>query len=275
MKKKAVFISDLDGTLLKSDGTVSRRNLQLFHSLEKRVIRVIATGRSISSFRGVIDKNFPIDYLIFSCGAGVLDFKTDEILVKNIIPYYKIENLVKFLMEMKIGFALQKEIPKNHKLYYFRGDNHSEDFDRRLSIYRSVSTEIFDEIPRENFTQAIVIIDSFSEMKQLSSLIGERFPEFSIVWSTSPLNHNSTWIEIFPKSVSKSGGVKRLLELKEIDKIPIIGVGNDYNDLDFLKFADKGYMVENGPEDLKGEFEVVPSFENDGVYFAAKRSNLI
>jgi len=50
-----MIISDLDGTLLKDDQTVSQRDVQSLEELGDRgLLRVIATGRSPFSFSRVI-----------------------------------------------------------------------------------------------------------------------------------------------------------------------------------------------------------------------------
>jgi hydroxymethylpyrimidine pyrophosphatase-like HAD family hydrolase len=39
----------------------------------------------------------------------------------------------------------------------------------------------------------------------------------------------------------------------------ICGLGNDYNDIDFLNITGKSFMVENAPEDLKKMYELTVS----------------
>ena len=59
--------SDLDGTLLNMDKTVSADDFSTLNSLgDKNIYRVIATGRTLFSLKEVITKDFPIDYIIFS-----------------------------------------------------------------------------------------------------------------------------------------------------------------------------------------------------------------
>jgi hydroxymethylpyrimidine pyrophosphatase-like HAD family hydrolase len=70
-ESRGLFVTDLDGTLLRSDRTFAQSDLKALHRLgELHIIRVIATGRSIFSFNTVVDSALPIDYVIFSTGAG-------------------------------------------------------------------------------------------------------------------------------------------------------------------------------------------------------------
>jgi hypothetical protein len=66
---RGVCFTDLDGTLLNGDGSLSSVNQQALHHLaDQGVLRVAATGRSLYSARKVLDPAFPIDVLIFSSG---------------------------------------------------------------------------------------------------------------------------------------------------------------------------------------------------------------
>ena len=70
---KIVF-TDLDGTLLNSDQHPGRRDLEMLHRLgEQGIVRVIVTGRNLFSLSKVLGDDFPVDYVIFSTGAGILD----------------------------------------------------------------------------------------------------------------------------------------------------------------------------------------------------------
>jgi hydroxymethylpyrimidine pyrophosphatase-like HAD family hydrolase len=67
-----LFVTDLDGTLLRSDRTFAPSDVAALRRLgERGVVRVLATGRSLYSFAKVGAAAAPIDYLVFSTGAGM------------------------------------------------------------------------------------------------------------------------------------------------------------------------------------------------------------
>ena len=81
MSAPKFLVFDLDGTLALPDGTFRQGDLETLRRLgEQRIPRTVATGRSPHAARKLMWPDFPIDYLIFSCGAGVQDWKTGEIL---------------------------------------------------------------------------------------------------------------------------------------------------------------------------------------------------
>ncbi len=102
-------------------------------------------------------------------------------------------------------------------------------------------------------------------------LVGTKLEFLPAFQTTSPLDGKSTWIEIFPTTVSKSQTAAWLAAELQIDKRQIVSVGNDYNDLDLLEWTDCSYVVDNAPADLKNRFATVASHNNGGVAEAARR----
>ena len=73
--------TDLDGTFLRNDKSISAENIIALHSLgEKKIIRVIATGRNLKKTLEVISPETPFDYIVFSSGAGVYDHRQNKLL---------------------------------------------------------------------------------------------------------------------------------------------------------------------------------------------------
>jgi len=76
-----MVVTDLDGTLFQRDRRPSPRNLRTLVKLGRRGrLRVIATGRNLFSARKVLPLDFPVDYLLFSSGAGIMDWPAQKLL---------------------------------------------------------------------------------------------------------------------------------------------------------------------------------------------------
>jgi len=97
-----IFVTDFDGTLYRDDRTISNVDIETIEKLGKlNVKRVIATGRSFYSALKVIPEHFPIDYLIFSSGAGVMEWENKKIIKTYSLNKTQIENTVKILIVIK------------------------------------------------------------------------------------------------------------------------------------------------------------------------------
>ncbi len=272
VKPCGLFIMDFDGTLLRSDRTVALEDLDALRQLgELGIIRAIATGRSLFSFNTVTISNLPMDFVIFSTGAGVLQYNGGRIIRKVNLDPREVERASKVLKTYRLDFMIHRTIPDNHKFAYYRTNHENDDFDRRLKLYRR-HADILAETS-SGFgpaTQLLAVIPARNGTAVLETIRNELL-DFNVIQTTSPLDGESTWIEIFPATVSKSQTAAWLAEELRIDKRQIVSVGNDYNDLDLLAWTDCSYVVDNAPADLKNRFTTVASNNNGGVAEAARR----
>ena len=262
-KNLGMVITDLDGTLLTPDSKVSEQDIQTLVRLKQRnVLRVIATGRSPFSFKKVLSDDFPIDYLIFSSGAGLLNWHTREILFSYEMDEDEVRSASELLMDMELDFMIQDPIPDNHKFKYVQFNRRNSDFNRRIELYRDFADPL-DENPSP-YRKACQVVAIVPDNPSLYIRVKTELQDLSVIRTTSPLDGESMWIEIFPGSVSKSRAGQKLYNLLKIDSEPVLGIGNDYNDLDLLEWTEYSYIVSNAPEDLKKQFRITHSNRNSG-----------
>ena len=267
-----LFIMDFDGTLLRSDRTVASKDLDALRQLgETGIIRAIATGRSLFSFNNVTIPDLPVDFVIFSMGAGVLQYNDRQIVRKASLEPLEVERATEVLKNYRLDFMVHRTIPDNHMFAYYRSSHENEDFDRRLELYRP-HAEILIETSNGfgPATQLLAVVPSHNGTAALEAIRSD-LRDFNVIQTTSPLDGKSTWIEIFPTSVSKSQTAAWLAGKLLIEKEQTVSVGNDYNDLDLLEWTDSSYVVDNAPTDLKSRFTIVASNNNSGVAEAAER----
>lgn len=95
MKLNTLYVSDLDGTLLRSNETISEYTNEIINSLtEKGMIFSYATARSLITAKKVTKGLTAKIPLIVYNGAFVIDNISEEILIEN---YF--DNTVKSLLE--------------------------------------------------------------------------------------------------------------------------------------------------------------------------------
>jgi HAD superfamily hydrolase (TIGR01484 family) len=221
------------------------------------VIRVIATGRSLYSANKVLDENLPIDYLLFSSGAGILKWRDKKIIKDAALNSDEIKYINNYLLDLNADFMLHQPIPDNHQFCYHDNGNHNPDFDKRLQFYSEFSCSFKENnFNYKSACQYVVIIPDHSINYES---IANDLNKFSVIRTTSPLDKKTLWIEIFPANVSKSYSASWLCNRLGLDKSCVLSIGNDYNDLDLLEWAGQSYVVENAPDDLKQKFKLTKS----------------
>lgn len=269
---RRLFVMDLDGTLLCSDRTFDAVDLHALKQLgDQGVARAIATGRSMYSFNTVADPNLPVDFVIFSTGAGVAQYPGGRIIRKTSLEPHEAEHACQVLKAARLDFMVHRPIPDNHAFAYFQSGNGNSDFERRISLYSPFAYPL--ESPSSAFgpaTQLLAILPPQNPTPILAKIRAE-LPEYNVIQTTSPLDGESTWIEIFPRAVSKSLTTAWMANEMGISQQQTASVGNDYNDLDLLEWACSSYVVDNAPADLKSRFPSVASNNNCGVAEVIKR----
>lgn len=269
-----MVITDLDGTLLNPQQQVSDNDLRSLKLLGKyNIYRIIATGRSIFSLNKVIPPDFPIDYLIFSSGSGILDWNTKEMLYSQSLKSDEVVVIAKCLKKMNLDFMIQKPIPDNHYFVYHQTRNANSDFFRRLKSYEQFASPLPSD-PKEfgDAGQFVVIIQNDVSIYER---IHENLSQFKVIRSTSPLDGSSIWVEIFPKSVSKGSAAAWLCQRLGCDPAAVVAIGNDFNDIDLLNWTKHSFVVENAPPELKQKFEITDSNINSGFTKMIQKKFLI
>ncbi len=268
-----MFVTDLDGTLFNDTRTISRKNLTaLAQARSMGSITAIATGRSLYSFQKAmvslgdsIRQELPIDYVAFSTGAGVMTFPGEQIIRQHRLEPEEVACISNAFERLELDYMIHRPIPMTNHFLYRCHSRDNPDFFSRIRIYQDYAREMDTAVTVfEPATQLLAVVPPTRPLDFMADLANELEP-FSMIQTTSPLDHQSRWIEVFNKEVSKSQAISWLADDLNIDRKNIGAIGNDYNDQDLLTWVQKGYVVANAPHDLKQQFRVMDSNNRDGV----------
>ncbi len=260
---KAVVATDFDGTLFRTDGTVSQRNIETLKMLKRRhVLRAIVTGRSFYSLMSAIDEDFPVDYYILSSGSGVYDVKRKKLIYQTSLSAKTARAVARFLLTLDCDFMIHEVLPHNHFFSYYRSGNQNTDFENRIDYYREHGREIEDPASLNKDISQFLVIEKRGDT--LFETLCEHLDNCTIIQTTSPLDHESSWIEIFPKGTDKGSTLRWLAEKYSIRRERVFSIGNDFNDLHMLRWAGFSFVVSNASSPLLEEFSVVSSNDDDG-----------
>ncbi len=264
MKKCKIVFTDLDGTLLRYDKTMSDEDIAVLEELGgKKVVRVLATGRSLFSLSKIFENDFPhFDFIVFSCGVGIMNWNTKEILCSHFLLKQEIKRVREALELHNIDYMIHKPVPDNHKFHYQKFSKENHDFDRRFAFYKDCGLPISSD--GTNLEKASQIIAVIPEDVEKFEIIRKLLPDLKVIRTTSPIDHKSLWIEIFPQNVSKGHAAEWLCAHLDISREETFGIGNDYNDIDLLNWTAHSYVVENAPEELRNRFKTTASNQCNG-----------
>lgn len=246
-----MICTDLDGTLLRSDKTISeenRRAIEYFKSEGGKFTFI--TGRMhyfSTKMYDAIKPNAPI-----GCGNGgsVYDHSLGRYVWYHEIPMSVLE-LVKYVFDhvsdMGVHFTMFDKI-------YFRGENAEMDlFRERTSSPKLLRT--FEEMESSNEPMAkIVFCHPDADVAFYSLDLLKKHPradEFDFIRS------ERTLFEILPKGVGKGNALLKIADALGIDKGRTIAIGDYDNDISMIKVAGVGIAVGNALPEVKAAADLV------------------
>lgn len=254
-----MLVCDLDGTLLMRGEPFDPRDVQALHALGAQgVVCAIATGRALATARKVIPSDFPIDYLIFSSGAGILDWRSQALLVSHTLQSDEAAHAVQVFLAHELDFMIHAPIPEQHIFHFHRTGKPNPDFERRLARYAADGRVLEQNAARSPASQLLAVSPRGDPDEPFETLRRE-LPGLSVIRATSPLDSHSMWIEAFAPAVSKSQASEWIARTRDIAREATWAIGNDYNDWDMLRWAGRAAVVGDAPEAMRAEFTAVGS----------------
>jgi len=268
-----MVVTDFDGTLLRSDSTLHEDDLDALREAGRRgVVRVLATGRSVFSLRREVEPGeLPVDYVVFSSGAGVIREPSGELVRSSALTQEETALAVRLFVAEGLDFMVHDPLPENHRFRYHDAGDATPDFHRRIGLYEGYCRPLT-ETPEEVGPAAqLLAVVRWEHGNETLARLKPALEGLSLIHATSPLDRETFWLEVFPPGVSKSGTVAFLAERHGVTAERTLAIGNDYNDVDLLEWAGRSYVTANAPEDLKERFPVVKGNDQGGVAEAIRR----
>ena len=251
--KAAAF--DLDGTLLRSDKSISELTLKTIKQLQNRgIIVFIATGRSRESlepFRSRLDIHTPI---ICYSGACVMDADTGEELVHLTMP----EPICRDIVKLSREFNLPLHAYTNHKLFYEPMSVQARSYEA-LSRNASVMVD-FDSIVPLTFTKAMYI-GEVPTIELIRARLEEAYPG-----ALSKVYTYLDYFEIMHARADKRYALEYVLSRYGITREETLAFGDGENDLEMLTWAGHGVTMANAPQELLRQARSIAGHnDEDGV----------
>jgi HAD superfamily hydrolase (TIGR01484 family) len=247
--------TDLDGTIVREDGTISARTIAAFSRVERAgALFVLVTGRPPRAMREIARVFAHRGTAICSNGALAYDMATGEVTAVELIPPRQLAAAVRRLREAVPGIGIAVEYPDGRALDH---------------LFRPVMFDVGTPAPR--------LDDEGLAARPAAKLLG-RHPGYScddLLALTGPLladlvavTHSSAGglIEAAPIGVSKATAVARIAASAHVPAAEVIAFGDQPNDLPLLTWAGTSCAVANAhPRVLAAATRVIASNDDDGV----------
>ncbi|MCR1961757.1 HAD family hydrolase [Thomasclavelia cocleata] len=262
---KTLYISDLDGTLLNSQGKISNYSIKIInHLIEQGMIFTYATARSLVSATPVtkgLTKNLP---LIIYNGTFIVNGQSGKIIHKSVFNHLQV-GVVKQIMESNglkpMVYAL---INDKERVTIINKDLHvgiKHYLSNRQNDYR-INLTLDENSLYQGEVFYFTVIGDYIDLQPVYEALKD-YSDYNITFQQE-IYRKEYWLEIMPKTASKASAILKLKELLDCDEV--VSFGDAVNDLPMFKISDKCYAMANAVEQLKQHATaVIESNDDDGV----------
>lgn len=259
MEIKAVMC-DIDGTLLTDEGIVSSKTKEAIKQLkEKGILFGLCTGRDVHSVKTLLSYwqiDTLVDVIVGTGGAEICDFSKGIEKASYPLKGTLISEIIRHFEDMEVNFA----IPEQGILYAPKDDEHI----RLLSKFDHVPYQVidFDEFLKEERAKVMIVC-----APETMDAVIERAKTFkSTQYKSASLKTASVLYEYMDPRISKSAGLKKVMELHNLDMKQLCVFGDADNDYDMIVNAGVGVVMANGSEKCKGVSDYITADNNhDGI----------
>ncbi len=254
---------DMDGTLLRSDSTISPRTVAAVREARRRGVAVaIATGRmyaTASPYAKLLELG-DIPMMLYA-GGLIQRAESRQILFEEAIAEDDAAELLE--LARTEGWQMQTYIDDVLRVAVY--EKWIQDYEAVTHCRAVVCGDAFYRL--QGRPNKILSRGEYDELVRRRETIEAAMPgRFNIVFS------NATFLEILPKGVNKGVGLHRLGQLFGVPVSRIMAVGDSQNDLDMLGEAGFSVAMANAaPQVRQAADYVTSSNDDDGVAAAIEK----
>ena len=256
-----LIMMDLDGTLLKSDNTISEENKAALDAARNAGIGVtIATGRMHISTSGVAEE-LKLDIPFSTYNGGLI---TDPQPPYKERSHHKLkDDQSRKIIELLRPFNTHVNAYIDDRLYV-------EEETPEIITYSHIRnaeykvTGSYDNLPGMECTKLLIIEEDFEKMTAMKTLLQEKS-------NAEVFLSSSMYCEILPKGINKGWAVDFMASHLGIKAAQIMTMGDQENDIPMLEKAGFGVAMGNALENIKSIADWVSLDHNENGVAAAIR----
>lgn len=265
MMRRTLYVTDLDGTLLRNDKTISETAADTLNRLiDRGMLITYATARTCHSAARLaknIDFRLPA---IFRNGTVFADPQTGREAEVIMFSAGQVQAIRRYMEGLKLCGFVTAYLSGEEKKLYLRGRT-NEGFGHYLREHSGDGRLCPMEEPDDLFQGEICYFTFIGEKEELDPLY-ERVKaggDWSCIYQQD-VYRPDYWLELCPREATKAKAVQKLKERYGCERLVVFG--DSLNDLSMFHAADEAYAVENAMDEVKAVATgVIPGNQEDGV----------
>ena len=250
-RKYKIVASDLDGTLLNKEQTVSEENFCAISEMNRLGVEFVpTTGRGMNEIELSLINSPDIRYIITSNGAMVYDKKAG----KPIITRYISKDAVRLIFEAISPYNVFFVAHEGGKTYFDKSKYNSdflnicgvgEYYGYIIGKYAEAVEDFKSFLLSSNEVELICL---FFELDEGTRACNQVLENCGMLSAASP---RANYLEIYSSNAGKGDTLVALTDKLGVDIADVIAVDDSDNDFTMIKKAGLGLAVANACDELK------------------------
>ncbi len=260
--KYELLVLDVDGTLVDSNGDISKKDIEAIQIARDRgVIVSLSTGRIPLACKWSLSKLQLDGFHIFIDGALVSDLDVKAVVRTQPIDRETVLEAVEFARSNKIYMEMYT-IDK----FYAEQANWTDEIHKNF-FGACITLDDIEKVGKKYEILKMETIARYPEEYEKAELLKKKFSgklRFSI--ARSPAFPGVDFVNIIEPVVSKGNALKQLANHFKTPLEKVVAVGDGLNDLSLLSDAGLGIAMDNAFDEVKAVADVITgSVDNGGV----------
>lgn len=273
-----LIVSDMDGTLLAHDSSISKGNIEAIRYAQSKGVQfAIATGRDYSSLKGILEAHDLKCFSILGNGAQFCN-ENGEILSSAYFPKKCFKQVLQIFDELKIHYMIFTA----NGFYSTAEPNVVRDafIDRCVVQFKRKREDYLDDGCNQdmacmklkkigdlddfiNSSIDIIKVEAFNNDVSLIEKAKEKLQEIEGIAYLSSFDDN---IEVTDKAAQKGLTLENVIEELGYSKDEVMVLGDGLNDITLFERFKYSFAPGNANETIKAmAYQVVGACEEDGV----------
>ncbi len=263
MRKRPIYITDLDHTFLRTDQSISDFSTEVWNTKSKDAILSVATARSFQKTHDFLDKlhlHAPMILLdgtmVVSPDKKLIDLKTINKALGDAVVQVGLEfDIDPFIiglkdMELNEAFLYPRKL-NEHQKFVLKGYKN----DPRLQFNPENKTM--------DMNLKIVYFGDKKTLEPLTAKLKETFKD-AIECKLSPEKYSDGYfLTILHPEGDKAHALQKVMDYLERDPSDVTVFGDSLNDIGMFKLAGTSVAVANALDEVKAVADVILPHSND------------
>lgn len=253
---------DLDGTLLTDDLVIPQDTVAAIQKVvAEGIVVTIATGRMFAS-ASLIARQLNINVpLITYQGALIKDVNGREVMYERTVPPEVTQKLIEIALEKKIHLQVYQDdilfsAEENEKLIAYS---------QAVKVPYTIEPDL-KKLASKGITKLLFIEDP-DVLDQLQQELQTLYSKYAHIAKSK-----KNYLEVTHPEANKGSALLHLAKQLDIDPSEIIGIGDNYNDLELIDAAGLGIAMGNAVKEVKEKADYTTFTNNEeGVLHVLER----